>query len=157
MTRVPVSDARRDLSNTLNKVAYGGERIILHRHDKDVAAIISLEDLDLLERLEDAMDLQLVREALAESGATISWDMLKASHWLSGDQVKPQLRALWRGLAVPVLGLVLFFVAWAWLAPCWNSTKNCASPCAPPASGATGSTPPRRCAWTMTRSLSSTQ
>ena len=35
----------------------------------------------------------------------------------AGDQVKPQLRALWRGLAVPVLGLVIFFAAWAWLAP----------------------------------------
>ena len=77
MGRVPVSDARRDLSNTLNRVAYGGERIRLHRHDKDVAALISVDDLDLLERLEDAMDLQLVREALAETQGTISWDTLK--------------------------------------------------------------------------------
>ena len=35
----------------------------------------------------------------------------------SGDELRPQLRELWQVLFVPVLGLVLFFSAWAWLAP----------------------------------------
>ena len=35
----------------------------------------------------------------------------------AGDEPKPQLRALWRGLCIPVLGLILFFTVWAWLAP----------------------------------------
>lgn len=77
MPRLPVSDARRDLSTTLNKVAFGGQRIVLHRHDKDIAAIIPLADLELLERLEDAMNLELVREALAATSETITWERLK--------------------------------------------------------------------------------
>jgi nitrate/nitrite transport system permease protein len=35
----------------------------------------------------------------------------------AGDEAKPQLRELWRSFCIPVLGLVLFFTAWAWLAP----------------------------------------
>ena len=35
----------------------------------------------------------------------------------AGDEVRPQLRELWKMLFVPLLGLVLFFAAWAWLAP----------------------------------------
>jgi hypothetical protein len=34
-----------------NQVAYGGERIPLSRHGKVVAAIVSAEDLELLERV----------------------------------------------------------------------------------------------------------
>jgi prevent-host-death family protein len=77
MVRVTVSDARKDFSDTLNKVAFGGERIVLHRRDKDVVAIIPIADLQLLEQLEDAMDLDLVRKALAETRETMSWETLK--------------------------------------------------------------------------------
>jgi prevent-host-death family protein len=48
---VPVTEARKDLAELVNRVAYGGERIPLSRHGKVVAAIVSAEDLDLLERL----------------------------------------------------------------------------------------------------------
>ena len=39
------------------RVAYKGERIVLERHGKDVAALVSVEDLELLEELEDRTDL----------------------------------------------------------------------------------------------------
>jgi prevent-host-death family protein len=48
---VPVTEARKDLAELVNRVAYGGERIPLSRHGKVVAAIVSAEDLDLLERV----------------------------------------------------------------------------------------------------------
>jgi prevent-host-death family protein len=48
---VPVTEARKDLAELVNRVAYGGERIPLSRHGKVVAAIVSAEDLDLLERI----------------------------------------------------------------------------------------------------------
>lgn len=48
---VPVTEARKDLAELVNQVAYRGERIMLTRHGKAVAAIVSAEDLELLDRL----------------------------------------------------------------------------------------------------------
>jgi prevent-host-death family protein len=49
---VPVTEARKDLADLVNQVAYRGERIVLTRHGKVVAAIVSAEDLELLDRLQ---------------------------------------------------------------------------------------------------------
>ena len=48
--------AREDFADILNQVAYAGERIILHRRGKNVAAIVTMADLQLLQELEDRMD-----------------------------------------------------------------------------------------------------
>jgi antitoxin Phd len=61
-----VSEARRELADTINRVAYRKERIVLRRRGKDVVAIIPLEDLARLEELEDRLDVDDAREALAE-------------------------------------------------------------------------------------------
>ena len=53
MNRIPASKARERLADILNDVAGRGDRVILHRHGKDVAAVISVDDLALLESLED--------------------------------------------------------------------------------------------------------
>ena len=67
MVRLNASDARNDFSDVLNRVAYQGERVVLHRRGKDVAVIISLEDLALLEKYEDAQDLRDAKAALKEA------------------------------------------------------------------------------------------
>lgn len=79
MVRKPVSEARYDLAETLNRVRYKGERIVLHRRGKDVAALVPVEDLELLEELEDRIDLESAREALkeAEKEGTIPWSEVK--------------------------------------------------------------------------------
>ena len=77
MTRLSASTVREEFSETLNRVAYKGERIVLERHGKDVAALVPVEDLELLEQLEDRMDLEAARKALKEQGS-ISLDALKA-------------------------------------------------------------------------------
>ncbi len=79
MERKPVSEARDDLAETLNRVCYKGERIVLHRRGKNVAALVPVEDLELLEELEDRIDLEIAREALkeAEKEGTISWSEVK--------------------------------------------------------------------------------
>ncbi|HEX9560795.1 MAG TPA: type II toxin-antitoxin system Phd/YefM family antitoxin, partial [Candidatus Dormibacteraeota bacterium] len=51
---IPVSEAREQLADLVNRVAYRRERITLGRRGKKIAAIVSAEDLDLLEALEDA-------------------------------------------------------------------------------------------------------
>ena len=52
VTDVGIAEARRDLSAIINRVVYGGERIILTSRGKPKAAIISIKDLRQLEEME---------------------------------------------------------------------------------------------------------
>ncbi len=49
-TVLPASEARAGLSEILNRVAFGGERIVLERHGRNVAAVVPMSDLASLER-----------------------------------------------------------------------------------------------------------
>ncbi|HUY51700.1 MAG TPA: type II toxin-antitoxin system Phd/YefM family antitoxin [Streptosporangiaceae bacterium] len=51
-SEVPVTQARDELADLINRVAHGHERIILTRHSKPVACIVPPEDLTQLEQLE---------------------------------------------------------------------------------------------------------
>lgn len=80
MVRMPVAKVRETMSDTVDRVAFQGERIILQRHGKDEAALISVADLQLLEAIEDQMDVAAAKLALAESPvrrkyATVRKDM----------------------------------------------------------------------------------
>ena len=77
MIVISVSEMKDTLSEILNRAAYGRERIIIASRGKPKAAVISVEDLELLEELEDAL---AAREALAEHerGETISLEELIA-------------------------------------------------------------------------------
>lgn len=67
MNSITTVEAREHFSELLNRSAYGKERIILTRRGKNLAAVIPVEDLNLLEALEDKLDLQEARKALAEA------------------------------------------------------------------------------------------
>ena len=67
MVRVKASEARHDFAEVINRVAYSGERVVLYRRGKDIAAIVSLKDLEALERLEDEADLKAAQKALKEA------------------------------------------------------------------------------------------
>jgi prevent-host-death family protein len=77
MTSLELSDARQKLADTINRVAYGKERILLRRRGKDVAALVSVEDLALLEELEDRSDVEAARQALAESKDRIPYEQAR--------------------------------------------------------------------------------
>ena len=83
MTRLPASQVRTDLADTLNRVAYGGERIVLHRRGKDIAVLVPLADLEVLRALEDQLDNKAADKALREPGASIPWKKAKADLGLS--------------------------------------------------------------------------
>jgi antitoxin Phd len=80
MTKLPASQVRKDFAEALNKVAYQHERIVLHRRGKDVAALVPVEDLELLEALEDQLDIEAADKAMAdpENRKRIPWDQVKA-------------------------------------------------------------------------------
>lgn len=63
---VSVADLRVHLSDTINRAAYGHERISITRRGKVAAVLISAEDLERLERLEDQADLETLRAAKSE-------------------------------------------------------------------------------------------
>jgi prevent-host-death family protein len=74
--KLTASVARQSFSDILNRAAYRGERVIVHRGKKPVAAVVPIEDLELLEKLEDEIDIAAAREALKEPG-TIPWEAVK--------------------------------------------------------------------------------
>ncbi len=77
MKRLNASIAREEFSELLNQVSYLGERIIVHRRGKNVAALVSLEDLQLIQEIEDRLDNAAADAALEEPGASIPWEKVK--------------------------------------------------------------------------------
>lgn len=55
MLKLPTTEARELLAELVNRAAFQQERIVLTRHGKDIAVIISVDDLARLQAL-DAVD-----------------------------------------------------------------------------------------------------
>ena len=77
MVQVGIKEIRDNLADALNRVAYAGERVVLARRGKGVAALVSMEDLDLLEKMEDEADLKAAKKARKEKGS-VSLAKIKA-------------------------------------------------------------------------------
>jgi prevent-host-death family protein len=60
---INVSEARDELGDTVDRVARNGQRVTLTRRGKAVAAIVSTDDLALLEALEERGDVEDGRQA----------------------------------------------------------------------------------------------
>lgn len=63
---VSAAEARDNLAEIINRVAYGAERVVLTRHGKAVVAMVPIEDLEALDRYQDYLDGQLADEAWEE-------------------------------------------------------------------------------------------
>jgi prevent-host-death family protein len=77
MTRLAATEARIRFADVVNDVAFRGQRVVLQRHGKDIAAVVPIEDLALLEELEDRIDLEAARKALRDKEPAVAWDALK--------------------------------------------------------------------------------
>ena len=78
MRNISTAEARSDFAEIVNRASFGKERFVLTRRGKKLAAIIPVEDLELLEELEDQMDVQAAKEALAESDERVSYQDLRS-------------------------------------------------------------------------------
>lgn len=78
-TSVNTLDAKEGFSELINRVSHNKERIILVRRGKDIAAIVPLEDLALLEESQSKTDLEEAAEALKEArvNGTLALEDLK--------------------------------------------------------------------------------
>ncbi|MEU6844540.1 type II toxin-antitoxin system Phd/YefM family antitoxin [Streptomyces sp. NPDC046716] len=48
---IPVTQARAELAELINRVVYGGERVVVTRHGKPLVALVSAADLERLEKM----------------------------------------------------------------------------------------------------------
>lgn len=56
MAELSVSEVRGSLSEIVNRVVYQGERVVLRRHGKTVAALVSASDLSRLAALDHGQE-----------------------------------------------------------------------------------------------------
>jgi prevent-host-death family protein len=73
------TDARENMAEVLNRVAYAKDRVRITRRGKEVAAVVPIEDLELIERLEDEIDIREAKKALADvrKHGAIPWEKVK--------------------------------------------------------------------------------
>ncbi len=57
---IPVTQARAELAELINRVVYGGERVVVTRHGKPLVALVSAADLERLEKDETAEQEQVI-------------------------------------------------------------------------------------------------
>jgi prevent-host-death family protein len=79
MDRLDATEAKNTWSETLDRVRHHGDRIVLRRHGKDAAALVPMEDLELIEALEDKLDLEAARKIVASGEKLIPWETVKRS------------------------------------------------------------------------------
>jgi prevent-host-death family protein len=73
--KVSSSAARQNFSDIVNRVAFGRERVLVHRGKKPIVAVMPVEDYVFLEELEDRIDVEEARKRLNDP--TIPWSKVK--------------------------------------------------------------------------------
>jgi len=63
--KIPIGQMKRDISEMINRVAYGNERIILTSRGKPKAALVSMEDYGNLQSLQTPKQTRLMTWMLA--------------------------------------------------------------------------------------------
>jgi prevent-host-death family protein len=93
-TSIGTHEAKTHLSEYLNRVAYGGERIIVERHGKPVAALVSVEDLKKLENLNQAINEKTSEQEREERFYQVAREMGLILRRPTGRPVLPNERKL---------------------------------------------------------------
>ncbi|HBL55029.1 MAG TPA: type II toxin-antitoxin system Phd/YefM family antitoxin [Deltaproteobacteria bacterium] len=68
---ISTASARKNFAEIVNQVAYGKEPVILTRRGKEVVALVSIEELELLKQIENHLDIEDAKKALAEAGENL--------------------------------------------------------------------------------------
>lgn len=68
---IPVTQARAELAELINRVVYGGERVVVTRHGKPLVALVSAADLERLEAMRQADEEQVI-SSVSSYGAAAS-------------------------------------------------------------------------------------
>jgi len=87
--KISAARAREEFSDLVSRAAFAKERHVVTRRGRAVAAMVPIEDLELLEELEDRVDVIEGLQALAQAQeqGTKRWEDVKAELGLQ-DPVK---------------------------------------------------------------------
>lgn len=80
--QVSVSQARDEFAELVNRAAYKEERVIITRRGRPIAAIVPIDDVAYLERIEDEYDVQEALKVLndpSEMANAIPWEQVEAA------------------------------------------------------------------------------
>lgn len=79
LQQITAAEARRNMSELVNRAAYGGERFVVTRHGKELVAIVPLRDATLLDRLRGLLEAREYEAALREiqEEGTVVWDEVR--------------------------------------------------------------------------------
>lgn len=66
---IPVTQARAELADLINRVVYGNERVVVTRHGKPLVALVSAADLELLEAVEQPVEERAVSSVVSVNPA----------------------------------------------------------------------------------------
>ena len=76
----PITAAREQFADLVNRVAYGHERVRIVRRGRGLVAVVPIGDLALIEAIEDRIDIEAAEAALADptNAVRIPWEQVKA-------------------------------------------------------------------------------
>jgi PHD/YefM family antitoxin component YafN of YafNO toxin-antitoxin module len=79
MKNLSATEVRRRWSRTLGRVEHGGEIVLILRNRRAAAVLMPADGLDLLRALEDAIDVQIARKAMARKRGQrqVKWSTIK--------------------------------------------------------------------------------
>lgn len=71
------SEVRGQWAEVVDRVRVGRDRVVVKKNGKRIVAVVPIEDLDTLERLEDAVDIREAKAALARNDF-VPWEVVSA-------------------------------------------------------------------------------
>lgn len=91
-TEISASSARQNFSKVIDAVRVAGERILVTQHGRPAAAVIGVEDLELLQLLEDRMDVAEARRRMKEPADKVSLEDLRSGLFLEEKSARQKPR-----------------------------------------------------------------
>jgi prevent-host-death family protein len=88
---IPVTQARAELAELINRVVYGGERVVVTRHGKPLVALVSAADLERLEKEQEAAEEQVV-SSVSSLGSVASASGEQGRFGLAAEHRRPDRR-----------------------------------------------------------------
>ncbi|MEU0374210.1 type II toxin-antitoxin system Phd/YefM family antitoxin [Streptomyces sp. NPDC006283] len=88
---IPVTQARAELADLINRVVYGGERVVVTRHGKPLVALVSAADLARLENAGEAAEEQVI-SSVSSFGSTSSTPAARGRFGLAAEHHRPEDR-----------------------------------------------------------------
>jgi PHD/YefM family antitoxin component YafN of YafNO toxin-antitoxin module len=76
MTSINITETDARIKTAIDSAIENNRRVVIRRGRKKIAAIVSVEDLELLEKIEDQLDIAAADKAMLEPGS-ISLEELK--------------------------------------------------------------------------------